>query len=194
MQKYDEERIILAAGEHAIYLPKESCVPAYKLALDDVRTTDNINVIIPKVMLSTKMHLNKFDYDLYVNTEDVIVEEAKLGENEPGITLKEFEENQVVVMESYTHEVRLPYREGVMNNDSESSEYGQLEEIFHSYEGYEAISPESNCEYPLGRFLWDDGDVPYVTYKIYRNNVSVAILAKDLDKDVPGKVLVKKCL
>ena len=194
MKNYNEKTLILTPGEHVIFLQKGTNWPGYVPASTiQGRLIDNSNIIIPQVMLSARMHLEKSDYELYINTEDVLVEKVDLRQNTPGVPKAGFENalEEEVIMDPHTHEVRLPYREGVVDRDPDSQTYGKLQEIIHEYEGYEAVSPESAYEYPIGRSLWSDGDEPYVTYKLYQNTNAVAVLVKDLDKDIPGKALVK---
>lgn len=97
-------------------------------------------------------------------------------------------------MAPHTHEVRLPYREGRIDMDPDSQTFGQLQEKIHEYQDYEAISQESDYEYPFGRSLWSDNDEPYVTYKLYQNINTVAVMVKDLNKNIPGKRLVKSVI
>lgn len=194
MKNYNEKTLVLLPGEHVIFLEKGSIWPGYvPVSTLNERLIDNPNIIVPQIMLSARMHLEKSNYELYVNTEEVLVEKESFRQNIAGIPKASSENIQLeeVIMAPHTHEVRLPYREGIIDMDPESPTYGQLQEIIHEYENYEAVSQESAYEYPNGRSLWSDGDEPYVTYKLYQNTNNVAVLVKDLDKDMPGKSLVK---
>lgn len=194
MKKYNEETVVLTPGEHVIFLEKGNVYPGYTpVRTIQKKLIDNPNIIIPQIMLSAYMHLDNSNYELYINTEDIVVVKSQLKQNKPGIPRNRFENIQTeeVVMAPHTHEVRLPYREGLIDMDPESPTYGELQEIIHEYQDYEAISPESEYEYPFGRSLWSDNDEPYVTYKLYQNTNTVAVMVKDLDKNIPGKRLVK---
>ena len=194
MKKYNEETVVLVPGEHVIYLKKGTTNPCYvPVSAIQKRLIDNSNIITPPIMLSAHMHLENLNYELYVNTEDVIVVKSCLRQNVPGVSKEHFKnvKKEEVIMAPHTHEVRLPYREGKIDVDPDSPTFGQLQETIHEYQDYEAISQESAYEYPNGRSLWSDGDEPYATYKLYQNTNTVAVMVKDLDKDILGKRLIK---
>lgn len=197
MKDYNEETVVLTPGEHVIYLKKGTTNSCYvPVRTIKKKMINNSNIIIPQIMLSAHMHLNNLNYELYVNTEDVIVVKSCLRKNVPGVSKESFKNIQTeeVIMAPHTHEVRLPYREGHIDMDPDSQTFGQLQEKIHEYQDYEAISQESDYEYPFGRSLWSDNDEPYVTYKLYQNINTVAVMVNDLNKNIPGKRLVKSVI
>lgn len=145
-------------------------------------------------MVSPEVHLNKNEYDLYTNITDVIVPKSRIKQNIPGTpkAIYENQQNSEVLFAPHSHQIRLPYREAIIDTDENSQAFGTMQEVLHTYEDYEAISKETECEYPYGRSLWSGDDEPYITYRLYQNTVEVAVLVKDLGKNKPGKSLVKK--
>lgn len=195
MKKYDENNVVLMPGEHAIFLKKGTTMIGYRSVADNSEELiDNPNIIIPSVMLDSSEYLNINNYDLYINYLNIILPKDKIKQNVPGLPKVIYENclDDEVILAPHIHNLRLPYREAMKDIDPESPTYGQMEEMIYHYTGYEATSKESDYEYPYGRSLWSDGDEPYITYKLYTNNVEVAILAKDLGKNIPGRPLVKK--
>lgn len=194
MKNYNEETIVFAPREHVIYLKKGTIHPCYvPVHTLKEKLIDNPNIIIPCIMLSAHMHLDNSNYELYINTEEVVALKSCLRQNMPGIPKEHFQniKQEEIIMAPHTHEIRLPYREGKLDLDPDSPTFGQLQETVHEYQDYEAVSPESEYEYPFGRSLWSDNDEPYITYKLYQNTNTVAIMLKDLDKNIPGKRFVK---
>lgn len=188
----NENNIILMPGQHTIYLKKGTEITGYsELQTKENEYINNLNIISPKVMLPDHIHLND-NYILYINTQRVIIKANQKRQNIPGIPEENFDQiaDQEIIMFPHQHQITLPYRESI--TDINDQNVKQTQEITHHYAGYRAISKESDFTYPYGRSLWSDGEDPYISYKLYENSASVAVLVKNIDKNIPGKTLVKQ--